>query len=51
MIIKMKQISDDDDFAVTFNFLNKQKYEIVQINNNMILQYYCKSKFFPWYGF
>ena len=33
-IVSMKGVSDDDDFAIEFDFLNKKKkYECIQIEN------------------
>ena len=50
-VIKMKRVSDDDDFALTFDFLKKQKYEIIRIDNVMISQYlFCKYDDFYWLG-
>ena len=37
--MKMKWVSEDDDFALTFDFLNRNKNEIVQIDNVTISQY------------
>ena len=39
----MKRVSDDDDLALRFDFLKKQKYEIIRIDNVMMSQYlFCK---------
>ncbi|XP_047129865.1 uncharacterized protein LOC124809907 [Hydra vulgaris] len=49
--IKMKRVSDDADFALTFDFLNKQKFETIKIDYVMISQYlFCKYDEFYWLG-
>ncbi|XP_065684929.1 uncharacterized protein LOC136097009 [Hydra vulgaris] len=50
-IIKIKRVSDDDHFSLTFDFLKKQKYEIIKIDNVLMSQYlFCKYGDFYWLG-
>ena len=50
-MIKMKRVSDDDEFALTFDFLNKRKCEEIKIETIKISQFIlCKYDEFYWIG-
>ena len=51
-IVSMKRISDDDDFALEFDFFNKEKnYECIQIENVKISQHLlCRYDELYWIG-